>query len=319
MAATTLSKLGRAIVEPSFAVRAVWRRVTERVDTVWFPYFERVGIHTKKVHFYSPIPDTRSLPAELWERRSALAGIDFDLERQVELAESLARFGEEFKQFPVESDGHPQHFYLRNGMYESVDAEVLYGMVRQGRPKRIIEIGSGFSTLLASSALARNAAEGVPGSIVSIEPYPRDFLHGVPHLDEIIERPVQDVPLSEFESLGDGDILFIDSSHVAKVGSDVCYELLEIVPRLRPGVLVHVHDIFFPEEYPRYWIMERHYFWNEQYLLQAFLAFNNSFETIWCGRYMHLMRPDVLQRAFPTYPRHTGPQFPSSFWMRRVR
>jgi len=320
MTATTLSKLGRAITEPSFAVRAAWRRITERVDTTWFPYLERVGIHAKKVHFYSPIPDTRALPAELWDRRSELPSLSLNLDAQVALADELGRkFRSEFETFPLEPDANAQRFFLRNGMYESVDAEVLYGIVRHFHPRRVIEIGSGFSTLLFSAAISRNQALGFPGSITSIEPFPREFLRGLPHLERIITKPVQQVPVSEFESLGEGDILFVDSTHVAKVGSDVCYEFLELIPRLKPGVLVHVHDVFFPEEYPRRWIMKDHYFWNEQYLLQAFLAFNTAFEVVWAGRYMHVNRPDALERAFPSYPRHASDNFPASFWMRRVR
>src|SRR5262245_34414493 len=319
MAATTLSKLGRAVVEPSFAIRSMWRRITERVDTTWFPYFERIGIHTKKVHFYSPIPDTRTLPSELWDRRSKTPGVDMRLDSQTQLATELGlRYRSEFAEFPFETDGDPQHFYLDNGMYGCVDAELLHGLIRRERPKRIVEIGSGFTTLIASRALSRNAAEGFPGAITSIEPFPRAFLAGLPHVTEIRRQPVQEVPLSEFEELASGDILFIDSTHVAKVGSDVCYEFLEIIPRLKPGVLVHVHDIFFPEEYPRQWIMENHYFWNEQYVLQAFLAFNTAFEVIWSGRYMHVTNPEVLERAFPSYPSRASFNFPGSFWMRRI-
>lgn len=319
MATTTLSKLGRAVVEPSFAIRSAWRRITDRVDTTWFPYFERIGIHTKKVHFYSPIPDTRNLPSDIWERRSEIPGVDLQLERQVGLAEDLGhRFRAEFEEFPLESDGNPQHFYLHNNMYGCVDAEVLHGMIRSARPKRIVEIGSGFSTLVASGALARNADDGYRGVITCVEPFPRPFLEGLPHVDQIIRQPVQQVPLSVFTELNEGDILFIDSTHVAKVGSDVCYEFFEILPRLRPGVLVHVHDVFFPEEYPRRWIMKDHYFWNEQYVLQAFLSFNTAFQVVWCGRYMHTYRPDVLELAFPSYPANATYNFPASFWMRRV-
>jgi len=114
-----------------------------------------------------------------------------------------------------------------------------------------------------------------------------------------------------------GDILFIDSSHVLKVGGDVQYEYLEILPRLKRGVVVHVHDIFLPGEYPNEWVREEHVFWNEQYLLQAFLSFNDSFEVLWAGSFMHRKHPEKLAECFPGY--HPASCHPGSFWMRKTR
>jgi predicted O-methyltransferase YrrM len=314
----SLAKLGRAVTDPHYLAGAVMRRMADNVDRHWFPYLERIGIHARKVHYYSPIPDTRSLPDSLWAAKSTLPGVDMRLATQEALARELAQFRDEFLRFPIEATADERQFYLLNNMYGSVDAEVLYGIVRSRKPRRLIEIGSGFSTLLMSEALQRNAEEGHQGEIMSVEPYPREFLHGLPHLTRLIQRPVQVVPLAEFEALEAGDILFIDSSHVSKVGSDVCYEFLEILPRLEPGVLVHVHDIFLPEEYPRSWIMDLHYFWNEQYLLQAFLAFNKGFRVLWAGRYMHVNTPALLDETFPSYRQFASDTFPSSFWMERT-
>ena len=114
-----------------------------------------------------------------------------------------------------------------------------------------------------------------------------------------------------------GDVLFIDSSHMLRIGSDVQFEYLEILPRLKPGVIVHIHDIFLPAEYPRNWVHDKHIFWNEQYLLQAFLAFNASFEVLWGGSWMHLNHPAELESAFQSYKREN--QWPGSFWIRRVQ
>jgi hypothetical protein len=165
-------------------------------------------------------------------------------------------------------------------------------------------------------AARRNGAEGhVRAEVVACEPYPEEVL--LRGLDGLTLRQtiVQEIPLSEFESLQANDILFIDSSHVLKIGSDVQYEFLEVIPRLRPGVIVHVHDIFLPAEYPRPWVMDQLRFWTEQYLLQAFLAFNDTFEILWAGSYMHLTHPERLERAFRSYRRTT--RWPGSFWMRR--
>jgi hypothetical protein len=140
-------------------------------------------------------------------------------------------------------------------------------------------------------------------------------------LTNLLVTAVQDVPFSVFESLDRGDILFIDSSHVLKIGSDVQFEFLEILPRLRAGVHIHIHDIFIPQEYPESWIREHRWFWSEQYLLEAFLAFNQSFEITWAGRYMHVRYPERLRSAFSSYAEsdRTGERnWPASFWMERV-
>jgi predicted O-methyltransferase YrrM len=197
-----------------------------------------------------------------------------------------------------------------------VDGEILYCFIRHFKPKRIIEIGSGYSTRLSLLAARRNAEDGhARAGVIACEPYPEEVLSR--GLDGLTLRQtfVQDVPLTEFDSLQANDILFIDSSHVLKIGSDVQYEYLEILPRLRPGVIVHVHDIFLPAEYPRTWVMDQFRFWTEQYLLQAFLAFNETFEVLWAGSYMHLTHPERLERAFRSYQRTT--RWPGSFWMRR--
>jgi len=133
----------------------------------------------------------------------------------------------------------------------------------------------------------------------------------------LIPKKVQDIPLSEFKKLSENDILFIDSSHVLKIGSDVQYLYLEVLPRLNKGVIVHAHDIFLPAEYPKEWVLKNYIFWNEQYLLQAFLAFNNSFEVLWAGSYMHLRHPDKLEEAFSSYKRDKI--WPSSFWIRKIK
>ena len=133
---------------------------------------------------------------------------------------------------------------------------------------------------------------------------------------ELWRLPIQDVSLDEFQSLRKNDILFIDSSHVCKIGSDVQFLFLEVLPRIRPGVVVHIHDIFMPMEYPKQWVLDQHLFWNEQYILQTFLSFNTTFEVLWAGQWMHIKHPDALMKAFPSYK--TG-VWPGSFWFRRTR
>ena len=170
-------------------------------------------------------------------------------------------------------------------------------------------------------ALEANRAEGSEGRLTAIEPYPhafvRDAIAARPELAEMLDEQVQGLPLDLFSSLGEGDVLFIDSSHVLRIGSDVQYEFLEILPRLRPGVLVHVHDIFLPGEYPRDWVFgPEHRFWNEQYLLQAYLIGNTRTEVAWGSNWMHRRHPEALEKAFASYDRDT--RFPGSFWFRTL-
>jgi hypothetical protein len=299
--------------------RRAWSYVRRLLEGRWFPYLERVGLHATRVGFSSPIPDTRSLNDAIWQRVSELPGVDMREQDQLALLDEFAVYRTEYVALPATPTDVPYRYHRQNSFYGCVDAEMLYCMIRHFQPRRMIEIGAGSSTYLAAEALERNrAGGGTGGELTTIEPFPNDVVRaGFPGLTRLLEQPVQEVPLSEFRELTENDILFIESSHVLKLGSDVWYEFLEILPRLRPGVLVHVHDIFLPEEYPRRWTMENHYFWNEQYLLQAFLAFNERFRVVWAGRYMHSRHPEALRRAFPSYDQRSD-FFPASFWMRRV-
>jgi predicted O-methyltransferase YrrM len=275
-----------------------------------FPYFEKLGIHVLPVHYYSPIPAIGKLREKIWQRVSELPGINMNEEIQLKLLEEFEKYSDEFNSFPLQKgDG----FYVFNPSFGSVDAEIYYCMIRHFRPRKIIEVGAGFSTLLAAETVERNA---IDCEIVAIDPYPQKFLKANKRI-KVVEKPVEEVGLEEFKALGENDILFIDSTHTVKVGGDVVYLYLEVLPRLKKGVLVHFHDIFLPLEYPRDWVMKMRRFWNEQYLLQAFLAFNDAFEVLWSGSYMNLKHPERLERIFRSYVRNRT--FPGSFWIRRVR
>lgn len=280
-----------------------------------FSYWQARGVHAVPVHFYQPIPDTRTLNPSLWNQLSDLPGVRLNETRQLQLLETfVSKYKQEYEALPREKTGEPHRYYVNNGGFESVDGEVLYCMIRHLRPRRIFEIGSGNSTYLSAQAVLKN---GGSCDLIAFEPYPNDVLReGFPGLTELVQIKAQDIPVEKFSNLERNDILFIDSSHVLKIGSDVQYLYLEVLPRLRPGVVIHVHDIFLPAEYPRQWVMNQQTFWNEQYLLQAFLAFNDSFEVHWAGSYMHLKHPEKLEATFSSYDRRT--RWPGSFWMSKI-
>jgi hypothetical protein len=174
------------------------------------------------------------------------------------------------------------------------------------------------STRIAAMALARNREDGRPGELECIEPFPESRLTDHMPQATLLEQKVEDVPLEHFDSLCANDILFIDSSHAVKFGGDVCREFLEILPRLKPGVWVHVHDVFFPRDYPAAWLIEQRQAFTEQYLLEAFLAFNHAFSVRLC---LHWLWTDhrELWREWPAAVYASAERLPpSSFWMTRV-
>ena len=271
-----------------------------------FLNWERHGFHVTPVHFYEPIPDTQSLPETLWSQPSELVGIDMNDSMQLDLLRNhFSKFRGEYETIPAEPP--PGQLWPFHG----TDVLVAYCMVRHFQPRRIIEVGSGFSSLVLGQAAAKNKNS----ALICIDPFPNELIrksNSVPALS-LIETKVQDVDMEFFSQLESGDILFIDSSHTVKIGGDVNYLFLEILPRLKAGVIVHVHDIFFPFEYRRDWMLEEFRFWTEQYLLQAFLIFNPEFEVLVANSYLNHYHPRDLKAAFPNLRRWIG----GSFWMRR--
>ncbi len=292
-----------------------------------FVFWESLGLHATPVNYYQPVPDTRKLAARVWPKATPLVGIDLNEKRQLELLSVfVSRFKQEYTQFPITKTGRPNEYYVGNPNFRSVDGEILYCMIRHFRPRKIIEVGSGFSTCLSAQAVEKNQQEktGYACELTAIEPFPKEFFKkGFPGLARLITEEVENIPLSEFESLGRNDILFIDSSHVLRTGGDIRYLYLEVLPRLRNGVLVHIHDIFLPEDYPRWWVLKARRFWTEQYVLQAFLIFNERYEVLWASNYMCTKHPKKIARSFPSYevcPKGAEPQiYANSLWLRRLK
>jgi len=282
----------------------------------YFELWERNGLHVTPVHYESPVPELAALPADLWTRQSELVGLDLNDEGQLDLLRNaFPQFRAEYDAFPHEPTEDESEFYYGQTWFSGTDATVLYCMVRHFCPQRIIEVGSGFSTRVIAKAVRAN---DTPAAILCIEPYAGDATRhavlsaGIPGLT-LLNSKVEEVELELFEALGANDIVFIDSSHVSRIGSDVNHLLLEVLPRLRPGVIVHVHDIHLPWEYPRYLVMNERRFFNEQYLIQAFLCFNHEFEILFSNAYVGRQYPDELRKTFPNAPWWGG----GSLWLRR--
>ena len=283
-----------------------------------FEFFQRHGLHVVAAHYDSPVPDTRLLGDSWWTQESAMVGVDLNVDGQLRLLDVLAaQFRAEYSTFPAHATGGPFDYYLHNGGFGPVDGEILYGILRQFRPRRVIEVGSGHSTRCIAKALDRNRADGAAAAdFVAIDPSGAGVTDRIPAVTRALHQRVETVPIDQLTALDSGDVLFIDSPHVVTVGGAVTFLFLEVIPRLRPGVLVHVHDVFLPAHYPREWVVRDRRFYAEQYMLQAFLAFNREFEIMWMGSYMHARHSARLAAVIPSYD--AARDRPGSFWMRRL-
>jgi hypothetical protein len=272
-------------------------------------------------HFHSPVVDTGDVAdrrADIWPRvPRATIGIDWnDASHRQVLTEFFPRWlGDWDYPETLDEECSPGKFYTRNGQFSWLDARCLFVLLRQYRPRRMIEVGSGYSSLLSADVNRRFLGGGM--NLTCIDPYPRTFLRRrVDGLTRVLDVRVERVSLSLFETLEPGDLLFIDSSHVAKTGSDVNFLLFEVLPRLRPRVLVHVHDIHLPFEYPERWVLAENRSWNEQYLVRALLMYSTGFRVLFGCRYAFHRFPDLVATAL-AHPRGTG-YGGGSLWIERT-
>jgi hypothetical protein len=263
-------------------------------------------------HYYTPVFSPASLPESVWSSRFD-SGVDYDVARQLSFLSSVLRFNSELSNFGLEPAGDENdtdQYLWKNTQFSHFDAVLYYSMIRHLEPKRVVEIGGGFSTLLASAAVRRNGST----RIRCVEPYPRPFLErGLQRVD-LIRQAVDAVPLALFDELEEGDILFYDGTHISKTGSDVNHVLLRIFPLLRKGVWIHVHDIYLPFEYPRAWSDEHLLYWNEQYVLAALISNSRKFEVVAGSYFLQRTAQAELQKMMPDIPGvYPGG---ASFWMR---
>lgn len=267
-------------------------------------------------HFYSPIADPADIRAreqKIWMPVDEMPGIELCIPDQLMLLRQLKSYTASIN-YPLEQPEDLTTYFYGNDQYPVLDAEFLYTALCHFRPKSMIEVGSGFSSLITADVNRRVLGSKLDFSC--IEPFPRQFLiDGVDGITRLVQQKVEDVELSFFDRLDSGDILFIDSSHVSKVGSDVNYLFFEVLPRLKKGVMVHIHDIFLPDEYPKTWVIDQGRNWNEQYLLSAFLQFNSEWKVMWASHFMGTRHTAAVQDTFPRYPELGGG---GSFWIKRV-
>jgi predicted O-methyltransferase YrrM len=267
--------------------------------------------------FYSPLPDIKQVVAskDLLFNRDAKEhpGVDIGEARQLAVLDELAKFHDEAP-FPETATAGSRYYY-ENPFFQIGDAIVLYGMLRRLNPRRVIEVGSGFSSAVmldTNDRFLHGRAE-----FVFVDPYPQRLHSLLTEADQrrcrIFETGVQNVPLEEFLQLEAGDILFIDSSHVVKIGSDVRHLLWEVLPRLRPGVVIHFHDLFWPFEYLEEWVLNGNA-WNEAYFVKTFLQFNSAFQIEYFNSYMAIVHRAALQAKMPKCLPRTG----SGLWIKKT-
>jgi Methyltransferase domain len=273
-----------------------------------FDAFEANGFHVTQDHFYSPQPTVANLAPSLWDGPRYLnPAFGFNMEEMQALFAKLAVFGAELADIPRNSTSG---FYWDNNFFPNFDAIVYYGLCRHLQPTIVLEVGSGFSTHIALRAAHRNGVTQVR----CIEPYPTPTLQEIgDRLSQLLIQRVQDVSMGVYRDLKAGDILFVDTSHVSKLGNDLHHLLFHVLPALPDGVFIHFHDIFLPREYPREWVIERNWFWNEQYLLLAFLMYNKAFRVVFMNHHFLHTYSQAAERAFENLS--LGPLQGASMWL----
>ncbi|MCE0521393.1 MAG: class I SAM-dependent methyltransferase [Methylacidiphilales bacterium] len=316
---TLLFRIYDLLLSPLTFIAAIHMRTLRRYGLPNFPIAHKilfkVGILPISRHFYEPLFHPDDLKRPLKNLRH-LPGIEFDLKSQLALLKRFRYNDEILRYFDGASAGLPGcKFVLANPGFREGDVELYYNVVRNFKPSRIIEIGSGYSTMVALQAAHENETENPAHrcAVAAIEPYPW-FKHEKLNL---MPKFVEDVEVGVFTQLRQNDILFIDSSHMIRPQGDVLYEILELLPALAPGVLVHVHDVFTPSDYLEDWLKVHSRFWNEQYLVEAFLSCNDQFKVLLSPNYLQVHHPRELLDCCPLLARNPASPI-HSFWFQRI-
>jgi hypothetical protein len=274
---------------------------------------ESQGFIFLRKNFYAPVPTIEEIQNS-WEKkydqRAYLEPSIYDNNFLVHfLKVNLLPYSKAFMP-PLEADEKEHIFFWKNPNFSYSDAMAYYCMIRHLKPSSIIEIGAGYSSLIARQALKDNGQ----GRLTLIEPYPAEFLLNLPDLT-LIQKPIQDVPASFFvDGLGKNDILFIDTTHTVKSGGDCIYIYLKLLPQVKKDVAIHIHDIFLPDMMPEKWMTDLGLYWTEQYLLQAYLLDNPKIQVLYGSNYHYLENQKTLEELMEgKYPAGG-----SSFWLRKT-
>lgn len=267
-------------------------------------------------HFHSPLPDWQATQVPSSENLRALPGIDLNEAGQLDLLRAISRFLPDLP-FEDQKSGE-QRYYFKNPSFQRTDGSWCYCYLRELRPRRIIEVGSGYTTCLILDMMDRGELHEDGSQLTCIEPNPSVLLSELKDSDkqhvELIAKPLQEVDAALFDNLSADDLLFVDSSHVSKIGSDVNRLIFEILPLLKPGVHVHFHDIFWPFEYPAAWLRNGRA-WNEAYLLRAFLQHNEHFQIRQFSSYLMATHPNRVKELLPGLESGLG----ASIWLEKAR
>lgn len=311
----SLDELGKRWVEDVQQWQADQQKLQEEIAG----YQRLVG--DPESRFYSPIidvndPHVRAVCARERERiGDECPGIHFNEPAMLEMFHRIARHYPNLD-FPREKEAGSRYCFA-NSFFSYADAITLFGMLLELRPSRLVEAGSGHSSCAAMDTNDRHL-----GGVIDLrffDPHPEALLALLepddPYRDHVFRSCLQDIPLETFAALEANDILFIDSSHVSKMASDVNDYLFRILPALKPGVVVHVHDVLYPFEYPASWVFEHHRSWNEAYLMRAFLQYNDVFEVIYFNDFIYNRNRTLTAEKMPLCLENTG----GSIWLRKVK
>jgi hypothetical protein len=305
------------VMSPFVFVAAIVMKMLRRGGIIRFPVSKKallsVGIFPIRDHYYEPLFNPRHLRKPLSDERQ-LPGIDWNVREQLNFLQSF-NFQRELDNIP-ENFVNETTFHFKNGGYGSGDAEYWYNIIRLKKPTKIIEIGSGNSTKMARLAIQANqrADANYHCRHICIEPYEMPWLEKIGV--EVLRKKVEDVGVDFFRQLEANDILFIDSSHVIRPQGDVLFEYLELLPTLNRGVIVHIHDIFSPRDYPACWVVSDVRLWNEQYLLEAFLGFNTMWKILGALNFLYHNYYNLLKEKCPKLILGGGwPEEPASFYI----
>lgn len=307
------------ILFPLTVISSIWMRYIRECGVERMPVskflFNLIGVFPIKDHYYEPLFNPRRISGSLHDRD--LPGVKFDINSQRNLLNKF-NYSEELRQFSFNRKSD-EEFYFNNERFTVGDAEILYSMIRYLKPERVIEIGSGMSTLIAAAALKKNKIDNAnySPSHICIEPYPRSWLKKRNDVT-LVQKNLEEIGSEFFIELKENDILFIDSTHMIKPKGDVLTEYLEILPIIKPGVVVHIHDIFTPKNYPDEWILNAVSFWNEQYLLEAILSFSDKFEVLLALNFLFNTEKELLESRCP-FLKGNFTKEPRSIWLRKVK